>query len=202
MAPPCCNLPGVILAGGQAIRMGGADKAFLSLKGRPLIAHLLDRLAPQLGRIAISANGDLSRFTPLGLPVLPDPVPDFPGPLAGILAALNWADELGADAIISAACDTPFLPEDLVTSLWVSAGPAGLAIAADRDKTGTTRLHPTFGLWPVALRGDLSAALTAGQYSVRQFAAVHQHGTAIFSGTESFFNINRPEDLLRARETV
>ncbi|WBU58328.1 molybdenum cofactor guanylyltransferase MobA [Paracoccus sediminicola] len=197
MAPP----PAVILAGGRARRMGGGDKLLLEMGGAPILDHILARLRPQAGPIAISANGDPARFARFGLPVLPDPLPDFPGPLAGILAAMIWAEGLGADAVVSVAGDTPFLPEGLVAGLNDSAADSGIALAADHDAGGALRLHPTFGLWPVALRGALKAALADGVRRIRQFAVPQGFGTALFEAAPeaSFFNINTPEDLAAAR---
>lgn len=191
--------PAVILAGGQSSRMGGGDKVLLDLNGRPLLAHVIDRLAPQAGPLALSANGDPARFAGFGLPVLADSLPDFPGPLAGILAGMDWAAGLGADRVMVAAGDTPFLPLDLAEKLHEAAGPSGLALAAGRESDGSAHLHPTFGLWPVRLRDPLRAALLAGDRRIRVFTAAHGAGTALFDAeVQAFFNINTPEDLIRA----
>lgn len=191
------TLPAVILAGGLSRRMGGGDKVLLDLNGQPLLAHVIARLAPQAGPLAISANGDPARFARFGLPVLADSLPGQPGPLAGVLAAMDWAAGLGAGSVLTAAGDTPFLPEDLAEKLHAAAGPKGLALAADLED-GAPRLHPTFGLWPTALREDLRATLIAGQRRVRQWAGAHQAGTALFDGPNPFFNINTPDDLAHA----
>lgn len=193
MRPP----PGVILAGGRATRMGGVDKPLLDLAGRPLIAHVIARLGPQCEGLAISANGDPARFAVFGLPVLPDETPDFPGPLAGVLAGLDWAAGQGARAIVTAAADTPFLPPDLCARLVAAAGPSGLALAAAPDAKGRLRRHPACALWPVALREDLRAALAAGERRVGAWADSQGAGVAVFEGTDGdpFFNVNRPEDL-------
>lgn len=191
------TLPAVILAGGLSSRMGGGDKVLLDLHGQPLLAHVIARLAPQVGPLAINANGDPARFARFGLPVLADSLPDFPGPLAGVLAAMDWAAGLGAASVLTAAGDTPFPPHDLAARLQ-AAGAQGLALAADRDSAGEARLHPTFGLWPTALREDLRAALAEGLRRPRQWAARHQAGTAIFDGPEPFFNINTAADLAHA----
>ncbi len=193
-------LPAVILAGGRGTRMGGADKALLSLAGRPMIAHLIDRLVPQCAPLGINAGGDAGRFAFTGLPVLSDSVTGQPGPLAGILAALDWAAASGADAVVTAAVDTPFPPADLVDRLRQAAGPTGLAIAASPDNTGRMRRHPTFGLWPVRLRDPLRAALKAGERKVMLWAEAQGATVAEFAATpfDPFFNINTPEDLARA----
>lgn len=192
---------GVILAGGRAQRMGGADKALLALGGVPLIDHVIARLSPQCTRLAISANGDPARLSGFGLPVLADSLPDHPGPLAGILAGLDWAARAGADAIVTAAVDTPFLPHDLVQRLHGAAGPGALCLAASPDATGALRRHPTFGLWPVALRDDLRVALGGGMRKLGQFADAHQAGQAVFDSQpfDPFFNINTPDDLATAQ---
>lgn len=192
------DVPGVILAGGLARRMGGGDKSLLPLSGRPILAHVIDRLRPQTAALALNANGDPARFAAYGLPVLPDPMADYPGPLAGVLAGLLWAREGGFDAIVTVAADTPFFPADLVARLF-DAAPAGgplLALAATPDpKRGTLR-HPTFGLWPVALLDDLNAALEDGVRKIVLWTDRHGAGTALFDtpGHDTFFNVNTPED--------
>lgn len=193
-------VPGVILAGGRATRMGGGDKGLRVVAGRRLIDHVIDRLHPQVGALAINANGDPARFAEFGLPVLADSLPDHPGPLAGVLAGLDWAAGLGAAAIVTAAADTPFLPADLVTRLQASAGRSGLALAASPDAIGRVQRHPTFGLWPVALRDDLRTALEGGLRKIVLWTDAHGAGTAIFAAEpfDPFFNVNTPEDITRA----
>ncbi|TJZ93317.1 molybdenum cofactor guanylyltransferase MobA [Paracoccus gahaiensis] len=191
--------PAMILAGGRATRMGGGDKPLLPLGGRPMLAHLLDRLRPQVGRIALNANGDPARFAGFGLPVRADSLPDHPGPLAGVLAALDWAAECGADHVLTVAGDTPFLPPDLAQRLLAARGPRGLALAASLTGEAAPREHPTIGIWPVALRDDLAATLAADQRRVRSFTARHQPGQALWPGDpDPFANINTPDDLARA----
>lgn len=188
---------GVILAGGRATRMGGGDKGLHSLGSARILDHVIARLEPQCAALALNANGDPARFAAFGLPVLPDSFDGHQGPLAGVLAGLDWAAQQGADAIVTAAADTPFLPLDLVTRLTACAAPNGLCIAASPDEAGTLRRHPTFGLWPVALRDDLRAAMADGLRKVSLWADRHGAGTARFSGDQGdpFFNINRPEDI-------
>ena len=188
------SVPAVILAGGLARRMGGGDKGRLMLRGRPLIGHVLDRLVRQADPIAINANGDPARWADLGLPVLPDTVPGHPGPLAGVLAGMEWAASLGADTVVSAAADTPFLPETLVEGLRAAAGPNGLALS----RAGG-RAQPTFGLWPVALRDDLRGALEAGTRKILAWTDRHGAGTADFPEA-AFFNVNTPDDLRAAED--
>lgn len=195
---------GVILAGGQATRMGGGDKGRLRVGGRTLLSYVLDRLEPQVDRIALNANGDTSRFADLGLPVLPDTVAGYAGPLAGVLAGLDWAAETGAPHIVTAAADTPFFPQDLVPKLLLAAGPSGLALAATRDADGKLWHQPTFGLWPTALRDDLRAALEGGLRKVLHWTDQHGAGLAEFPvlGLDPFFNINTPEDLKTAEAAL
>ncbi len=188
---------GVILAGGRATRMGGGDKGLREVAGRRLIDHVIDRLAPQVAGLAINANGDPARFDEFGLPVLPDSLPDRPGPLAGVLAGLDWAAAQGADAIVTAAADTPFFPHDLVARLTAAGD---LALAASADPDGQLQRHPTFGLWPVRLREDLRAALNGGLRKIVLWTDQHGAATVEFPATpfDPFFNVNTPEDIARA----
>ncbi|WP_265502086.1 molybdenum cofactor guanylyltransferase MobA [Paracoccus beibuensis] len=194
------STPVMILAGGRATRMGGGDKPLLMLAGRPILAHVLDRLAPQVDGLALNANGDPDRFAGFGLPVRPDSRPGHPGPLAGILAALDWAQERGAASVVTVAGDTPFLPMDLVSGLLGARGPLGLAVAASMDAAHGLRDHPTCGLWPVALRDELAATLDRDERRVRAFARRHQPGTARWDNVpiDPFTNINTPADLALA----
>ncbi|MBW7057721.1 molybdenum cofactor guanylyltransferase MobA [Paracoccus bogoriensis] len=193
-------IAGIVLAGGRATRMGGGDKGLLKVGGKRLIDHVLDRLTPQVGAVAINANGDPARLSEFGLPVLSDSLPGHPGPLAGVLAGLDWAAEQGADAIVTAAADTPFFPRDLAARLAAHAGPSGLCLAASPDQTGKLRRHPTFGLWPVALRDDLRAALTGGLRKIVLWTDGLGAGLAAFDSApfDPFFNVNTPQDIVRA----
>ncbi len=195
---------GLILAGGRATRLGGGDatpldKGRLLVGGIPLIARVLARLAPQVDGLALSANGDPGRWSDLGLPVLLDADPDRPGPLAGVLAGLDWAAAQGCPHIVTAAADTPFLPPDLVPRLLLAAGPCGLALAATKDGD-RTRPQPTFGLWPTALRDDLRHALATGTRKILQWTDRHGAGLAVFATEpiDPFFNVNTREDLALA----
>ncbi|KJS42735.1 MAG: molybdopterin-guanine dinucleotide biosynthesis protein A [Roseovarius sp. BRH_c41] len=201
---------GVILAGGQATRMGGGDKGLLPLDERPILAHVINRLASQVGTMALNANGEPARFEAFGLPVLPDPIPGFAGPLVGVLAGLDWAAGQGADIIVTVAADTPFFPTDLVAHLTQTAEgmthPLVLA-ATPRGDTDTKSMsgsglirHPTFGLWPTALRHDLRAALLDGLRKVVIWTDKHHGREAVFDDAlDPFFNVNTPEDLDVAR---
>jgi molybdopterin-guanine dinucleotide biosynthesis protein A len=191
---------GVILAGGQATRMGGSDKGLLPLGSSTLLAQVIARLDPQVAGIALNANGDPARFDGFGLPVIADTVDGFAGPLAGVLAGLDWAAAHGADSIVTAAADTPFFPCDLVPRLqWASEGMAHpLALAATPDPERGKARHPTFGLWPVALRDDLRAALAQGVRKVVMWTDRHDGRLALFPDEAAFFNVNTPDDLIRA----
>lgn len=192
------NAPfGVILAGGQATRMGGGDKGLLPIGGRTLLAHVIERLSPQVAELALNANGDPTRFEAFELPVLRDSIDGFVGPLAGVLAGLDWAATQGATHIVTAAADTPFFPADLVPQLILSAETQGKPIALAKTDNGR---HPTFGLWPVDLRDDLRDALQDGVRKVVSWT--DKHGTAMVAfpvqGFDPFFNVNTPEDLALA----
>ena len=139
---------GVLLAGGRAIRMGGGDKCLLPLAGRPLLAHVIERMAPQVGALVLNANGDPARFAGFGLPVVADTFPGFQGPLAGLLAGMRWAETRGATSIATAAADTPFFPRNHVERLLTASKPVAVARSGGR-------IHPLFSLVPVALAGDL-----------------------------------------------
>ncbi len=202
---------GVILAGGLATRMGGGDKGLLSLAGQSLMARVIDRLSPQVRQIALNANGDGARFDDFGLPVVPDSIEGFAGPLAGVLAGLDWAAEQGSEAIVTVAADTPFFPHDLVARLVAASdGQRHPLVLATTPKSGDEVLksggkgrvnrHPTFGLWPVALRGDLRAALEGGLRKVVLWTDQHGGREALFEAEpfDPFFNVNTPDDLARA----
>jgi molybdenum cofactor guanylyltransferase len=178
---------GVILAGGQGRRMGGADKALVPFAGGTLLAHAIARFQPQVENLAISANGDAARFSGFGLPVLPDTA--SLGPLSGVLAALDWAGD--ADFVASIAVDTPFIPGDLVPRLILAGAPA-MAHSGGRD-------HPTAALWPVGLRDPLRVFLASGAKArVRDFLDHHGAARAVFPANGAFDNINTPADLAAA----
>ncbi|KIC16087.1 molybdenum cofactor guanylyltransferase MobA [Leisingera sp. ANG-Vp] len=202
---------GVILAGGLATRMGGGDKGRLEVGGQSLLSRVVDRLSPQVAGLALNANGDPERFADLGLPVIADSIEGFAGPLAGVLAGLDWAAEQGAETIVTAAADTPFFPQDLVARLTAAAeGMEHPLVLATTPRTGDEALksgggkrinrHPAFGLWPVALRGDLRAALQDGLRKVVLWTDQHGGREAMFEADpfDPFFNINTPDDLARA----
>jgi len=181
---------GCVLAGGAARRMGGGDKTLLPLHGRPLLAHILARLAPQCGALALNANGDPARFASFGLPVWPDPLPGL-GPLSGVLAALEASP---LPFVLTVPGDAPFLPPDLAEGLHGARAAAGVAVA---HAASGGRAHPVIALWPRRLAGPLRAALDAGERAVHRFAAA-QGVVAVEWPGEPFLNINTPEDLARA----
>ena len=193
---------GALLAGGRSRRMGGGDKSLKPLGGRPMLAHAVDRLEPQVGRILLNANGDPERFAEFGLPVVADPVAGFAGPLAGVLAGFDWASENapGVRWIVTAATDTPFFPENLVARFVAAAGHHETMIAL--AKSGDN-LHPVFGLWPVVLAKDLRQWLTEGENrKVLAWVDRHPMVEVEFPGfsvagelLDPFFNANTPDDM-------
>ncbi len=191
---------GLILAGGLARRMGGGDKARIRIGGVTILGRVIACLAPQCSAIIINANGDLARFADTGLPVVPDSVPDFAGPLAGILAGLDWAAAHAPDVaeVVSVPGDCPFLPVDLVERLDAARAAAKLPLACARS--GDWR-HPVVGLWPVRLRDDLRRALVDEDlHKIEVWTA--RHGVAIVDWpvkpVDPFFNVNAPEDVVEA----
>ena len=186
---------GLILAGGQARRLGGADKALIPFAGSRLIDHVLDRFAPQVAGLAISANGDPLRFEALHLPVLADADPTR-GPLSGVLAGLVWAKARGAGHLVTVPVDAPFLPQDLVPRLlWAAEAATGAPVLA-RTARG---LHPTFALWPTALAPVLAGFLASGASPrLRDFAAAQGAQSADFPSEAEFANLNTPDDVKTA----
>lgn len=184
-------IAGIVLAGGAGTRIGG-EKPHRLFAGRPLIAHVVDRLAPQVAALAIGA-GEPAAFAPFGLPVLPDPVPGRAGPLAGVAAGLAWAKQVGGDRLLTAPCDTPFLPADLAVRL--AAADAEIVVAASGG-----RLHYTVALWRVALADGLAADVTMGRaVAMHRWLSDRQVIAVTFDGTpDPFFNINTAADLAAA----
>jgi len=190
------RIAALILAGGQSRRMGGGEKFLLPFAGSTLIDHVVERLAPQAGAIAISANCDPALLGHLPFPVLPDGGFAGRGPLAGLHAGLSWAKEQEATHLASAAADTPFFPGDMVARL--SAGdPQEIAVATTRG-----RPHPVFALWPVTLQPVLERYLAgASRFSIMGFIEDHPHRLVAFGddhGNDPFFNVNTPEDFILA----
>ena len=197
---------GLVLAGGLARRMGGGDKARITLGGITILDRVLATLSAQTTGIVINANGDPKRFADTGLEVVPDNVEGHPGPLAGILAGLDWlaAQKTGIEWILSVPGDCPFLPDDLVERLHAARRKMGAGVPLACARSGEWR-HPVVGLWPVALREDLRKALVEeNMHKIETWTA--RHGIAIgdWSATpiDPFFNVNTPEDAARAAQIV
>lgn len=191
---------GVVLAGGQARRMGGGDKARIRIGGTTILERVLARLAPQCRGLIISANAGAERFADAGVPVVPDSVPDQFGPLAGILAALEWAKTNAPDIawVVSVPNDAPFLPRDLVARLHAARAKADATIACASSRE---RRHPVIALWPVVLADELRHALvTDGVRKVDEWAARHTIGIATWPAVpvDPFFNVNTPADAAEA----
>jgi molybdopterin-guanine dinucleotide biosynthesis protein A len=193
-------IPGVILAGGRSRRMGGGDKCLMPLAGRPILSHIVERLRPQVSSLALNANGDPGRFAAFGLPVIRDESADFAGPLAGILAALDWAAGKAGDKagdpghVLTVPADTPFLPLDLASRL--AAGLSGGAEVAVASSGG--RRHPVAALWPLACRPELRQAIrNEGLRKVEAWISRFRAASVEFEtgGGDPFLNVNTPEDL-------
>jgi len=194
------EIPGVLLAGGLARRMGGGDKPMREIAGRTILDRVIARLKPQCDGLILNANGDPARFAAFGLPVIADGVADFPGPLAGILAALDWASANRPDVslVLSAAADCPFLPRDLVSRLHRSLNEenAQLAVAASGDQS-----HPVIGLWSIALREELRHALVIEDIrKIDRWTARYRLATVKWPSEplDPFFNANTMDDIAEA----
>jgi molybdenum cofactor guanylyltransferase len=195
---------GLLLAGGLARRMGGGDKPLRTIGGKTILAHVIERVRPQCAGLVLNANGDPARFADYGLPVIPDDVPDFAGPLAGILAGLDWLAVTHPDVpwLTSIAADTPFVPHDLVARLHQAREAAKVPLACAGSGGWT---HPVIGLWPVALRHDLRKALVdENERKIDRWTA--RHGVAVATWptdpVDPFFNANTPEDITEAERLL
>jgi molybdopterin-guanine dinucleotide biosynthesis protein A len=199
---------GVLLAGGQSRRMGGGDKGLLDLAGKPMLGHVIDRLAPQVDAMVINANGDPHRFAAFELPVTADTIGGFVGPLAGVLAGMRWSLANVPDApwVLTAPGDAPLVPADLVARFLadIADRPGSIALAQSHGE-----LHPVIGLWPVALAADLEDQLRRGVRKVLHWT--DRHGTVAVdfmparigdSELDPFFNANTPQELDRLRALV
>ncbi len=200
--PP--EIAGVLLAGGLSRRMGGGDKTLKTLAGRPVLDHVVARAKPQVAALVLNANGDPARFARYDLPVVPDPVDGFVGPLAGVLAGLEWARAHVPHClwVTSFATDAPCLPRDLVArlSFTVTAHGADMACAISAGQD-----HPVFGLWPVRLAGELRRALAEeGVRKVDVWTARYRLAKVPFATepVDPFFNANTPEDLAEAERLM
>jgi len=193
-------IAGLVLAGGLSRRMGGGEKGLQLLAGRSMISRVIERITPQVDALAINANADPAPYLEFRMPVLPDTVSGHVGPLAGVLTGLEWAAELpGVTHVVTAATDTPFLPLDLVERFTALSGPERIVIARSDGNR-----HPVFGLWPVALRQDLTEWLGTSD-TMKVLAWVHRHDFAFCDfeaggdgAPDPFFNANTPEELAEA----
>ena len=197
------KIAGVLLAGGQSQRMGGGDKNLRLLGGKPMLAHVIERAKPQVDTLVLNANGDPQRFASFGLPIIADSVTGFVGPLAGVLAGLDWAAAHLPDAelVASFATDAPFFPRDLVRRLAVALEEGGFDLACAQSNG---QAHPVFGLWPVSLREALREALAGGLRKVDRWTARYKLVEVEFLAepVDPFFNANSPEDLAEAERLV
>jgi molybdopterin-guanine dinucleotide biosynthesis protein A len=195
---------GAILAGGLARRLGGGDKTLRMVGGRTVLDRLVDRVAPQVTQLIVNANDDPRRFEGLGLPVVADSLPGHLGPLAGVLAALDWTaeSEPGIEWVVTVPGDAPFLPPDLVARLHAGRRRDGAALAC---ASSYGRTHPVIALWPVSIRGELRSAVAEqdirriDRFTGRYTCAVEEWPT---QPADPFFNVNTPEDLAEADRLV
>lgn len=202
------QIVGVVLAGGLSRRMGGGDKGLEVLGPATLLHEVVRRVRPQVEMLVLNANGDPARFAALGLPVVPDTIDGYVGPLAGVLAAMRWASRNAPAAthVLSVSNDAPFLPQDLAERLEsaLRGGDARIALARSAGE-----LHPVIGLWSIDLAGDLEATLRSGARKVRAWAARHGAVSVDFpllrvgdQAVDPFFNANTPAELAEARRLV
>jgi len=188
---------GVLLAGGLSRRMGGGDKCLRPLAGKPILAHVIERVAPQVQALVLNANGDRSRFREFGLPVVPDAIDGFAGPLAGVLTGMDWvrANRPDISWLVSIPTDAPFLPHDLVVRLRDAVGRDNGDMACARSGG---RAHPVAGLWPVRLAEDLRSAMTKEEIRKVDIWTGRYRLIEVEFATDPvdpFFNANRPADL-------
>ncbi len=193
--PPNARLLGVILAGGGSTRMG-RDKALAPLAGRPMIAHVLDRLRPQVAGLAIAAGADSQRFAALGEDAFMDLTEGRRGPLAGVWAGLRRAQTLGYDVIVTAPCDGPFLAVDLAARLRAAAQSSGAALA--QSAAGP---HPTFALWPLAAVNEAERLLEKGEGPLALAKSLIA-AVVLFDDTDAFANVNTPAELAEAERRL
>jgi len=201
------NVIGVVLAGGQSRRMGGAHKGMLKLKTKPLCLHVIERLRIQTDVIVLNVNEQKEFFEKFKLPIIEDSIAGYAGPLAGVLAGMDWAYENGYNYILTVAVDTPFFPKDLLkkckSTLLKEHCPIVLA-STNVDHQVLGNLHPTFGLWNVNLRDDLRNSLNNGVRKMLAWTDRHQVKYCKFSVSKfnPFFNINKPDDLKKAEVII
>jgi len=190
------DITGLVLAGGRGSRMGGVDKGLQPHRGMPLAMQALLRLAPQVGALMINANRNLGAYESMGVPVWPDALPDYAGPLAGFLAGLERCE---TPWLVTVPCDTPRFPEDLVARLAAGAESesADIAMAATREPDGTTRTHPVFSLLRATLLESLVDATRAGERKIDRWTAQHRTALVVFDHAGAFANANTTDELHR-----
>ncbi len=195
---------GLLLAGGQSRRMGGGDKCLRVLAGTTLLKRVIDCATPQVDDLILNANGDPGRFDDYGLPVIPDVVDGFAGPLAGILTGLEWVQENRPDCrwVASFACDAPFAPTNLVSKMFeaIKQQNGDLACASSNERD-----QPVFGLWPISLAKDLRRALVDEDIRKVDVWTARYHLVRVTWTSvpvDPFMNVNRPEDLAKAEEVL
>jgi len=190
------DITGLVLAGGRGSRMGGVDKGLQAYHGMPLAMHALLRLSPQVGALMINANRNLGAYESMGVPVWPDALPDYAGPLAGFLAGLERCE---TPWLVTVPCDSPRFPEDLVARLAgaLEADEADIAMAATREPDGTLRTHPVFSLLRCTLLESLVQATHAGERKIDRWTARHRTALAVFDDERAFANANTPDELHR-----
>lgn len=199
--------PGVILAGGLATRMGGGDKTLKTIGEKTILDIVIARIRPQVSELALNTNNEPEIYPDLDFPIISDQFEHRYGPLAGILAGMEWASQRGYSFLVTIAGDTPFFPEDLVTKLISrqKQNQASIVLAATRDKAnGKIYRHPTFGLWSVHLRHDLKASLAKGVRKIVHWTDQHHAKLVEFpaANVDPFFNINTPADLKEAESLM
>jgi molybdopterin-guanine dinucleotide biosynthesis protein A len=189
------QITGLILAGGRGSRMGGVDKGLQTHLGLPLAMHAMLRLQPQVGQIMINANRNLAAYESMGVPVWPDALADYPGPLAGFLTGLERCE---TPYLVTVPCDTPHFPEDLVARLAEAlvAEDAEIAMAATRED-GRVQVQPVFCLMRAELMESLAAFTAAGQRKIDRWTGQHRCATVVFDDADAFFNANTPDELRR-----
>jgi len=199
MTIPLHDITGLVLAGGRGSRMGGVDKGLQNHRGLPLALHALLRLQPQVGELMINANRNLGAYEAMGAPVWPDALPDYPGPLAGLLAGLERCE---TPYLVSVPCDTPEFPTDLVARLAAALTTEGaqIAMAATREG-GTLRTQPVFCLLETGLMEDLVAYLQAGERKIDRWTARHRCAVVEFDDPAAFFNANTPAELQQLQQS-
>ncbi|MDI4632399.1 molybdenum cofactor guanylyltransferase MobA [Pelomonas sp. V22] len=188
------SITGLLLAGGRGSRMGGRDKGLQPYRGRTLAQHALQRLAPQVGALLISANRNLSSYAALGAPICSDAEPDYPGPLAGFLSGL---DLCRTPYLVTVPCDSPLFPLDLVARLSAAlqASGAELAIPITREADGTLRRHPVFCLMKGSVRPGLEDYVVSGRRKLELWARSQRCVEVPFEDAQAFANINTLDDL-------